>query len=76
MVNVPTSLNILKTKDDEFDTGEVKAVVVGLQKASHIVDKNYVKNTKFNKLKTKVNNLEKKILESITLIQTQIRKCR
>ena len=76
MVNVPTSLNTLRTKDDELDTGELKTVPAGLKKSSHAIDKNFVKNTKFSKLKTKVNNLEKKFHDSITLIQTQIKKFR
>ena len=33
-----------------------------------IVDNEVIKNTKFNTLKTKVNNLEKKILDATTLI--------
>ena len=35
---------------------------------SNVVDKKVVKNTKFNALKTKVNNLEKKIPEATILI--------
>ena len=33
-----------------------------------VVDKEVVKNTKFNTLKTKVNNLDQKILDAATLI--------
>ena len=33
-----------------------------------IVDNEVIKNTKFNTLKTKVNNLEKKILDAAALI--------
>ena len=34
-----------------------------------VVDDKFVKNTKFNTLKTKVNNLDKKIPDATTLIQ-------
>ena len=39
-----------------------------MNKLSDIVDNEVVKNTKFNTLKTKVNNLEKKISDATTLI--------
>ena len=38
------------------------------KKISDVVDNEFVKNTKFNTLKTKVNNLEKKIPDATTLI--------
>ena len=47
--------------------GKSKTVPVGLKKLSDIVDKEVVKNTKFNTLRTKVNNLEKKISDWTTL---------
>ena len=56
--NVPTSLNNLKTKVDDLDVGKLKTVPVVLKKLIDLVDKEVVKNTKFNTLKTKVNNLE------------------
>ena len=59
LVNVPTSLNDWKTKVDDLDVGKLKNVPVDLKKVSDVVDKEVVKNTKFNTLKTKVNNLEK-----------------
>ena len=65
LVNVPTSLNNLKTKVDDLDVGKLKTVHVDL---SDVVDNEVVKNTKFNILKTKVNNLEKKIPDATTLI--------
>ena len=68
LVNVPTSLNNLKTKVDDLDVGKLKAVPVDFKKLSGAVDNEVVKNTKFNTLKTKVNNLEKKIPEATTLI--------
>ena len=52
-------MNILKTKVDDFDVGKLKTVSVDLKKLSDIVDNEVVKNTKFNLLKTKVNDLKK-----------------
>ena len=75
-LNVPTSLNNLKTKVDDLDVGELKTVPIGLKKLCDEV----VKNTKFNTLKTKVNKLDKKLnkkmwLLSFTLIiATNIKK--
>ena len=39
-----------------------------LKKLSDLADNELVKNTKFNALKTKVNSLEKKILDTTKLI--------
>ena len=58
-VNVPTSLNNLKTKVDDLNVGKLITVSRDLKKLSDVV---VVKNTKFNTLKTKVNNLEEKFL--------------
>ena len=55
--NVPTILNNLKAKVNDLDVGKLKTVPV-----SDVVDNEVVKNTKFNILKTKVNNLERKFL--------------
>ena len=68
LVNVPTSLNNLKIKVDDLDVGKLKTVPVDLKKLSDVVDNEVVKNTKFNTLKTKVNNLEKKIPDATILI--------
>ena len=67
VVNVPTSLNNLKTKVDDLDVGNRKTVPIDL-KLSDAVDNDAVKNKKFNTLKTKVNSLEKKIPDATTLI--------
>ena len=66
-VNVPTSLNNLKTKVHDLD-GKLKTVPADLKKLSDVVDYEIVKNTKFNSLKTKVNNLDRKIPDATTLI--------
>ena len=68
LINILTSLNKLKTKADDLDVGKLKTVPVDLKKLSNGVDNEVVKNTKFNTLKTKVNNLEKKIPDTTTLI--------
>ena len=64
MVNVPTSLNNSKTKVDDLDVCKLKTVSVDLKKISGAADK----KSKFNTLKAKVNNLERKIPDSKTLI--------
>ena len=58
LVNFPTCLNNLKIKVNDLDVG--KTVPVDLKKLSDVVDNEGGKNTKFNTLKTKVNNLGKK----------------
>ena len=57
-----TTLNNLKTKVDDFDVGKLKTVAVDFKKLIGIVNNEVVKNTKFNTLKTKVSNSEKKFL--------------
>ena len=39
-----------------------------MKKSNAVVDNEVAKNTKFNALKTKVNNLEKEITDTTTLI--------
>ena len=58
MIYVPTSSNNLKTKIDDLGVGKQKAVPVDLKNSSDAESKEVVKNTKFNTLNTKVNNLE------------------
>ena len=70
MLKVSTGLNNLKTKVDALDVGKMKTVPKDLKKISNIVDKKVVKNTKFNTLNTKVNNLVKKLPDASTLTQT------
>ena len=47
---------------DDLNVDKLKTVPVDLKKSSDVVDKEFVKNTNFSTLKTKVNNLEKKCL--------------
>ena len=63
-VNVPTSLNNLKTKVDDLDVDKLE-----LKKLSDVVDNKFIENTKFDALKTKVDSLEKKIPDATTLIR-------
>ena len=70
LVNVLTSFNDFKTKVGDLDVN-LKTVPVDLKKLS---DNEVVKNTKFKKLKIKVNNLKKKILDATTLIHIKSRE--
>ena len=54
-------MNNLKTKADDLDVAKLQTVPVDLKKLSDVVDNGVVENTKFNTLKTKSNNLDKKI---------------
>ena len=68
MINVPTSLNNLKTKVNNLDVGKLKTVPVDLKKLNDVVDNEVLKNTKLNTLKAKVNKLDQKISDATTLI--------
>ena len=70
MVNVLNDLNNLKAKADDLDVDKLKTVPVNLKKLNDEVSKEVVKNTKFNKLNTRVNNIENEIPGASTLIQT------
>ena len=58
----------MKANVNDFDVVKLKAVPVDLKKLSDVVDNEVVKNAKFNTLKAKVNNLERRIPDSTTLI--------
>ena len=66
LFNVTTSLNNSKTKVDDLDVENLKTILVDL---SDVVSKEVVKNTIFNKLNTKVNNLENNFSDETTLKQ-------
>ena len=68
LVNIPTSLNNLKATVDDLDVSKLSTVPIYLKKLSDAVGNEVGKNTKFNTLKTKVNNLDKKIPDATTLI--------
>ena len=61
LVNVPTSLNNLKTKVDDIENCELKTVLIDLKKLNDVVDNEVVKITKLKTLKAKLINLNKKI---------------
>ena len=58
LFNISTSLNNVKTKDDDLDVAKLKASPADFKRFSDSVDNEVVKNTKFNTLKPKVNNLK------------------
>ena len=66
LVNVPTILNNIKATVDDLNVHKFKTVLIDLKKLRDVVDKKVVQNTKFNKLNTKVCNLEKKISENLS----------
>ena len=68
LVNIPTSLNNLEIKVDDLDAGKFKTAPISSKKLSDVVKNELVKNTKFNTLKTKLNNLGKNTLEATNLI--------
>ena len=59
---------IIYKKIDDLDVGNLKAVPADLKEISDVVDNEVAKNTNFNTLNTKVNNLEKKTRVATTLI--------
>ena len=59
-------MNNVKTKVDDLDVHKSKNVPLDLKKLSYVGSKKVVKNTKFNKLNTKVK--KKKIPGRSTLI--------
>ena len=68
LINIPTSLNNLKIKVNDIDVGKLKAVPLDLKKLINVVDNEVVKNTKVNRRKTKVNNLDKKIPDASIIV--------
>ena len=61
-------MNNLKRKEDHLDVGKLKSIPVDLKILSDVVVNEVVKNTKFIKLKTKVNILDKKFPDLTPLI--------
>ena len=68
LTNVPTTLNNLKTKENDLDVGKMKIVTADLKKLSDAVDNDVVKSTKLNKVETKVNSSENKLPDANILI--------
>ena len=55
-----TNLASLKTEVDEIDVDQLKTVPVDLAKLSNVVKNDVVKKTEYNKLVTKVDNIDNK----------------
>ena len=70
MVNVLTALSNFKTKVDNLDVDKLKTVPRDLKKLTDVMSKEVVKKTVYNKVNTKVNNLELKIPDVSLFIQT------
>ena len=70
LVNVLNDLNNLKAKAGDLDVDKLKTAPVNLKKLNDEVSKEVVKNTKFNELNTRVNNIENESPGASTLIQT------
>ena len=70
LVKFSTGFNNLNTKVDYLDVGNLKTVPKDFKKLSDVVDEEVVKNTKFNTLNMKLNNLRKNVPVVSTLIQT------
>ena len=61
-------MNNLKTKVEDLNFGKLKTIPVDLKKLSDVVGNEVDKDTKFNTLKTKVNNLDTKVPDATTLV--------
>ena len=61
-------MNNLKTKVEDLDFGKLKTIPVDLKKLSDVVGNEVDKDTKYNTLKTKVNNLDTKVPYTTTLV--------
>ena len=53
-----SNLASLKTEVDKIDADKLKTVVVDLAKLSNVVKNDVVKKTEYNKLVTKINNID------------------
>ena len=67
-VNVPSYLNNLKTIVVGLDVDKLETLPIDFKKASNVVNRKVVKKTKYNKLISKVHDLEDKIYDASTLI--------
>ena len=61
-------MNNFETKVDELGVVELKTGPINLKKFSDVVIKEVVKTTVYNQLNMKINDLEKKIPNTATLI--------
>ena len=68
LVNIITGLDNLKTEVEDLGDDKLKTFPVGLEELSDVVSKEVVKNSKCNKLNSKVNKLANNIPDAIILI--------
>ena len=68
LVIVLFGLDNLKIEVEDLDVDKLKTFPVDLKELGDVVSKEVVKNSKFNKLNSKVSNLEKNIPDAIFLI--------
>ena len=68
LTNVSSSLNNFNTRVNDQDVVKLKTAV-GFKTLCNVVDNRVARNTKFKTLKTKVSNLENKILDTTILIR-------
>ena len=61
LVNVGTDLSDLKANVDDLDVDKLKTVPVDFKKLNNVASQKVVKKAVYNKLNTKVNNIENKI---------------
>ena len=71
--NVPRGLNNLKTKVGNLDDGKLKTVPFDLKIFFNVVNKEVLRKTKYNKLNSKVDDLEDRNPKASIL--TQINPC-
>ena len=70
LVNIPTSLNNLKTKANNLDARKLKTVPIYLKKLGDVVGKKVLEKAVCNKLNVKISNLENKIPDPSTLVHS------
>ena len=77
MKKVQSNLSDLKIKVDKLDVDKLKPVSVDLSKLSDVVNNDVVKNTEYNELVKKVNNINttdtSNLVKKLTITQ-KIRK--
>ena len=68
LVNVLTGLDNLRIEVEDLDVDKLDTFPVDLEELGVVVSKEVVKNSKFNKLNSKVNNSDNSIPDATILI--------
>ena len=68
LVNVLTGLDNLRIEVEDLDVDKLKTFPVDLKELGVVVSKEVVKNSKFNKLNSKVSNSDNSIPDATILI--------